>query len=152
MLAMILLSSLQHTNSWSQNIISRPQSLWCIWWNHVLFLHSDLLRVIGTVQNWLNIKENAIFSSLTVAMSMEAVASSMIRMLLLRTNARAKQNSCRCPWLKFSPPSVTMASKMKQKSTRAGLGFIPAVRSAHYSNDFLFKLRGNLKLLKNLQL
>lgn len=43
-------------------------------------------------------------------MSMEAVASSMMRMLLFLTKARAKQKSCRWPWLKFSPPSVTMAS------------------------------------------
>lgn len=46
----------------------------------------------------------------TVAMSMDAVASSMIRMLLLRTKALARQKSCRWPTLKFSPPSVTTAS------------------------------------------
>lgn len=49
----------------------------------------------------------------TVAMSIEAVASSIIRMLLLRTNARARQKSCLCPTLKFSPPSVTTASGEK---------------------------------------
>lgn len=52
----------------------------------------------------------------TVAMSMEAVASSIIRILLFRTNARARQNSWRCPWLKFSPPSVIMASETQDKS------------------------------------
>lgn len=46
----------------------------------------------------------------TVAMSMEAVASSMMKMLVFLTKARAKQNSCLWPWLKFSPPSVMMAS------------------------------------------
>lgn len=46
----------------------------------------------------------------TVAMSMDAVASSMMRMLLLRTKALARQKSCRWPTLKFSPPSVTTAS------------------------------------------
>lgn len=50
---------------------------------------------------------------LTVAMSIDAVASSMIRMLLLRTKARARQKSCLCPTLKFSPPSVTIASIIK---------------------------------------
>lgn len=48
---------------------------------------------------------------LTVAMSMEAVASSMMSILLFRTKALAKQNSCLCPTLKFSPPSVTVASE-----------------------------------------
>ncbi len=47
----------------------------------------------------------------TVAMSIEAVASSIIRMLLLRTKARARQKSCLCPKLKFSPASVTTASR-----------------------------------------
>lgn len=51
----------------------------------------------------------------TVAMSMEAVASSIIRILLFRTNARARQNSWRCPWLKFSPPSVIMASETQDE-------------------------------------
>lgn len=53
------------------------------------------------------------FTLLTVAMSIDAVASSMMRMLLLRTKARARQKSCRCPTLKFSPPSVTIASVIK---------------------------------------
>lgn len=53
---------------------------------------------------------------LTVAMSIEAVASSMIKMLLFRTNALARQNSCRWPWLKFSPPSVTIASTRGEKT------------------------------------
>ncbi|TNN71174.1 hypothetical protein EYF80_018522 [Liparis tanakae] len=44
-------------------------------------------------------------------MSMEAVASSMMRMLLFLTKARARQKSCRWPRLKFSPPSVTTASE-----------------------------------------
>jgi hypothetical protein len=48
---------------------------------------------------------------LTVAMSMEAVASSMMSILLFRTKALARQNSCLCPTLKFSPPSVTVASE-----------------------------------------
>lgn len=48
---------------------------------------------------------------LTVAMSMEAVASSIMSMLLFRTKALARQNSCLCPTLKFSPPSVTVASE-----------------------------------------
>lgn len=52
-------------------------------------------------------------ASHTVAMSIDAVASSMMRMLLFRTNARAKQKSCRWPTLKFSPPSVTTASGHK---------------------------------------
>ena len=43
-------------------------------------------------------------------MSIDAVASSMMRMLLFLTNALAKQKSCLCPTLKFSPPSVTTAS------------------------------------------
>lgn len=50
------------------------------------------------------------FSFLTVAMSIDAVASSMMRMLLLRTKALARQKSCLWPTLKFSPPSVTTAS------------------------------------------
>lgn len=50
---------------------------------------------------------------LTVAMSIDAVASSMMRMLLLRTKALARQKSCLCPTLKFSPPSVTVASVIK---------------------------------------
>lgn len=54
-------------------------------------------------------------SALTVAMSMEAVASSMMRMLLLRTKALARQNSCLCPTLKFSPPSVTTASETQEE-------------------------------------
>lgn len=55
-------------------------------------------------------KQCRVFFFFTVAMSMEAVASSMMRMLLLRTKARARQKSCRWPTLKFSPPSVTIAS------------------------------------------
>lgn len=47
---------------------------------------------------------------LTVAMSIDAVASSMMKMLVFRTKALARQNSCLWPWLKFSPPSVTIAS------------------------------------------
>jgi hypothetical protein len=54
--------------------------------------------------------------ALTVAMSMEAVASSIMRILLFRTKALARQNSCLCPTLKFSPPSVTTASKMNEES------------------------------------
>lgn len=46
-----------------------------------------------------------------MAMSMEAVASSMMKMLVFLTKARARQNSCLWPWLKFSPPSVMMASE-----------------------------------------
>lgn len=46
-------------------------------------------------------------------MSIDAVASSMMKMLLFLTKALAKQKSCRCPTLKFSPPSVTTASKHK---------------------------------------
>lgn len=49
----------------------------------------------------------------TVAMSMEAVASSMMKMLVFLTKARARQNSCLWPWLKFSPPSVMMASEKR---------------------------------------
>lgn len=55
----------------------------------------------------------------TVAMSMEAVASSMMKMLVFLTKARARQNSCLWPWLKFSPPSVMMASEI---SPRRGAG------------------------------
>lgn len=55
----------------------------------------------------------------TVAMSMEAVASSMMKMLVFLTKARARQNSCLWPWLKFSPPSVMMAS---ESSPRRGAG------------------------------
>lgn len=47
---------------------------------------------------------------LTVAMSIDAVASSMMKMLVFLTKALARQNSCLWPWLKFSPPSVTIAS------------------------------------------
>lgn len=46
-----------------------------------------------------------------MAMSMEAVASSIMKMLVFLTKARARQNSCLWPWLKFSPPSVMMASE-----------------------------------------
>lgn len=62
---------------------------------------------------------------------MDAVASSIIKMLLLRTNARAKQKSCRCPTLKFSPPSVTMASVttkregLNKASLKRKLGHVP---------------------------
>lgn len=55
----------------------------------------------------------------TVAMSIEAVASSMMKMLVFLTKARARQNSCLWPWLKFSPPSVMMASEI---SPRRGAG------------------------------
>lgn len=55
-------------------------------------------------------------TSQTVAMSIDAVASSMMRMLLFLTKARAKQKSCRWPTLKFSPPSVTTASARRQSS------------------------------------
>lgn len=34
----------------------------------------------------------------------------MIKMLVFLTKALARQNSCLWPWLKFSPPSVMMAS------------------------------------------
>jgi len=43
-------------------------------------------------------------------MSIDAVASSMMKILVFRTKALARQNSCLWPWLKFSPPSVTIAS------------------------------------------
>lgn len=61
--------------------------------------------------------ESNLDDTLTVAMSIEAVASSMMRILLLRTKALARQNSCLCPTLKFSPPSVTTASKLKKAKT-----------------------------------
>lgn len=50
-----------------------------------------------------------------MAMSMEAVASSMMKMLVFLTKARARQNSCLWPWLKFSPPSVMMASEISPR-------------------------------------
>lgn len=43
-------------------------------------------------------------------MSIDAVASSMMKMLVFLTKALARQKSCLWPWLKFSPPSVTIAS------------------------------------------
>jgi len=55
------------------------------------------------IRNWKHFR-------LTVAMSIDAVASSMMKMLVFLTKALAKQNSCLWPWLKFSPPSVTIAS------------------------------------------
>ena len=62
------------------------------------------------LENWLSL---ILTAKLTVSWSIEAVASSMISILVLRRNALAKQNSCRCPTLKFSPPSVTMESVNK---------------------------------------
>lgn len=57
---------------------------------------------------------NLSHTRLTVAMSIEAVASSMMRMLDFLTKALARQKSCLWPWLKFSPPSVTVASATQQ--------------------------------------
>ena len=62
-------------------------------------------------------------ATLTVAMSMDAVASSMMRILLFRTKARAKQKSCLWPWLKFSPPSVMQASENTHEQTSLGYGW-----------------------------
>lgn len=61
-------------------------------------------------------------------MSMEAVASSMMKMLVFLTKARARQSSCLWPWLKFSPPSVMMASGGRHR--RGGTELIVAVSGA----------------------
>jgi len=44
----------------------------------------------------------------SVALSIDAVASSSTNMRLLRRRARPKQNSCRCPMLQFAPASTTV--------------------------------------------
>lgn len=45
-------------------------------------------------------------------MSTAAVASSMMITLLLRNNARAIANSCRCPAEKLCPPELTSVSSV----------------------------------------
>lgn len=86
--------------------------------------------------------------TLTVAMSMDAVASSMMRMLLFLTKARARQKSCLWPWLKFSPPSVTMASeggKIKYRKTKHKCVFIcrpKHVTSHHYLGSLEWNRNG----------
>lgn len=44
---------------------------------------------------------------MSVALSMEAVASSSTKTLLFLSKARPRQNSCRCPMLQFDPSSST---------------------------------------------
>lgn len=51
-------------------------------------------RIISSHKLYLGAVFSDLISKLTVAMSIDAVASSMMRMLLFLTNARAKQNSC----------------------------------------------------------
>ncbi|MFS7994689.1 hypothetical protein Hanom_Chr12g01109011 [Helianthus anomalus] len=45
--------------------------------------------------------------TLSVSVSIEAVASSRTSILRFCSNARAKHTSCRCPTLQFSPSSAT---------------------------------------------
>ena len=59
----------------------------------------------------------------TVSMSIDAVASSMISIRDRLKNARAKQNNCRWPRLKFSPPSDTSESEIITNSM-LGIHFI----------------------------
>ncbi|KNA04990.1 hypothetical protein SOVF_194470 [Spinacia oleracea] len=44
---------------------------------------------------------------MSVALSIDAVASSSTSTLLLLSNARPRQKSCRCPMLQFDPSSTT---------------------------------------------
>mmetsp|Transcript_694 Transcript_694/g.1170 ORF Transcript_694/g.1170 Transcript_694/m.1170 type:complete len:236 (-) Transcript_694:952-1659(-) len=48
----------------------------------------------------------------SVSTSTDAVASSKTRTLDWRSRARARQSSCLCPTLKFSPPSATVLSSL----------------------------------------
>mmetsp|Transcript_21951 Transcript_21951/g.39492 ORF Transcript_21951/g.39492 Transcript_21951/m.39492 type:complete len:223 (+) Transcript_21951:17-685(+) len=50
-------------------------------------------------------------TSASVMGSTLAVASSRIRKDVHRSNARARQKSCRCPTLKFSPPASTTSCR-----------------------------------------
>lgn len=97
-------------------------------------------------------KRNWKHSKLTVAMSMDAVASSMMKMLVFRTKALAKQKSCLWPWLKFSPPSVTIASgKDTAKTSFVRCGWEGWIRAEHLSRlqhkDFQSNISYPLKLL-----
>lgn len=88
-------------------------------------------------------KSSCVKCTLTVAISMDVVASSMMRMLLFLTKALARQNSCLWPWLKFSPPSVTMASRGKQHITYWNMVYKYIVKHhlclcLHYLNIVIF--------------
>lgn len=61
----------------------------------------------------------ACWITLSVAVSIEAVASSRTKILLFWRSTRAKQTSCLCPTLQFSPSSATAGSRTpKQIRTR----------------------------------
>ncbi|KNA04994.1 hypothetical protein SOVF_194510 isoform A [Spinacia oleracea] len=47
---------------------------------------------------------------MSVALSIDAVASSRTNTLLLLSIARPRQNNCRCPMLQFDPSSTTDVS------------------------------------------
>ena len=76
----------------------------------------DTMRDYSLIHlEWSLMLDNYRKRHLTVSMSIDAVASSIMRIRDFLRKARAKQNNCRWPTLKFSPPSLTIEStKWKQ--------------------------------------
>lgn len=52
----------------------------------------------------------------SVALSIDAVASSSTNMRLLLNSARPKQNNCRCPMLQFDPSSTTIVCMVVKRA------------------------------------
>jgi len=59
----------------------------------------------------------------SILTSTEEVASSRIRILDLRSSARARLSSCLCPTLKLSPPSKTLTRKEKKITLQFALHY-----------------------------
>lgn len=70
---------------------------------------------------------------LSVSGSIEAVASSIMRMRPFRSRALARHNNCRCPTDKFSPPSDT--SKLRPPSDDAFTKLFKFVCSIAFHNS-----------------
>ncbi|KAJ8452737.1 hypothetical protein Cgig2_005073 [Carnegiea gigantea] len=81
---------------------------------------------------------------ISVALSMDAVASSSTNTLLLLSKARPRQNSCRCPMLQFDPSSTTVDVQYYQKQDPL---------QSYYSNKSQIKDQGffpeSPKIIKN---
>ena len=105
-------------------------SLWAI----VMTVHSlNSFRIVAWIRS-------------SVSKSTAAVASSKMSTLVLRSKARAKQINCRCPTLKFSPPSdASWSSPVGRDLTNV---FKWACSKAAHTSSSVYESKGSKFILK----